>query len=464
MTLRTLHVCFSFPPDPPGGTEIYVASLCRQLAQQGVAAFVAAPGERDVSYEVEGIAVRRFQQGRSIRLEEIYSGDPIAAASFGRLLDGEHVDIVHLHALSPACSPLLAKEAKRRGLPVVFTYHTPTASCLRGTMLLWGKDPCDGRMDVGRCTTCCLEGRGAGWMLGRTLAAMPAAGGDWIGRMGRHGKAWTALRMSSLVQRQHDSFRTFLELVDRIVILSPWVESVLARNRVPQVKMVRSAHGIVPDAAARRAGRRATDRTRMIHLGRTDPVKGTDLIIKALRELPDAAIDLDIYGVVQDKTSGALLDRLRDLAAGDPRIRFLPPLAHKRVLTTLAQYNCLVVPSQWMETGPLVVLEAFTAGVPVIASALGGLADKVTDEVDGLLVRPFHEVAAWTAALRRYSTDKDLANRLSASVRRPRPLADVAEDMRLVYEALHAGRIQPSVARRLRSATAAHPLERPHAP
>jgi glycosyltransferase involved in cell wall biosynthesis len=91
-----------------------------------------------------------------------------------------------------------------------------------------------------------------------------------------------------------------------------------------------------------------------------------------------------------------------------------------------------------METGPLVVLEAFAAGVPILASALGGLVDKVTDEVDGLLVRPFDNVDAWAAALRRFTNDRDLANRLSASVGRPRSLTGVVDDMRALYECLHA--------------------------
>jgi hypothetical protein len=66
--MRTLHLCYSFPPDPPGGTEVYVASLCRGLAAQGISAMVAAPGEREDSYEVDGIAVRRFQHNRALKL------------------------------------------------------------------------------------------------------------------------------------------------------------------------------------------------------------------------------------------------------------------------------------------------------------------------------------------------------------------------------------------------------------
>ena len=56
------------------------------------------------------------------------------------------------------------------------------------------------------------------------------------------------------------------------------------------------------------------------------------------------------------------------------------------VIDRLSRYHVVAVPSQWMETGPLVILESFAAGVPVIGSALGGIADKVDDGVSGLLL------------------------------------------------------------------------------
>ena len=51
----------------------------------------------------------------------------------------------------------------------------------------------------------------------------------------------------------------------------------------------------------------------------------------------------------------------------------------------------------------------------------------------------FDSVDAWAAALRRFTNDRDLANRLSASVGRPRSLTGAVDDMRVLYESLHAG-------------------------
>jgi len=96
----------------------------------------------------------------------------------------------------------------------------------------------------------------------------------------------------------------------------------------------------------------------------------------------------------------------------------------------------VVVPSQGMETGPLVVLEAFAAGVPVLGSALGGIPDKVRDGVDGLLVDPYHAVEAWRAALLRVGADRDLVAALTRGVRPPRSMAEVAREMRAIYAEL----------------------------
>ena len=84
-------------------------------------------------------------------------------------------------------------------------------------------------------------------------------------------------------------------------------------------------------------------------------------------------------------------------------------------MPTVAAYDVMLVPSQVVETGPLVVLDAHAAGVPVIGSALGGIADRVLDDVNGQLV-PHGSVAAWTAAVRRVARDRSILDRWRGAI------------------------------------------------
>lgn len=179
--MKTLHIVFSFPLDPPGGTELYVAALCRELKAIGIDWVVAAPGAKNARYRHDGLTVRRFQQDAGLDLAALYGeGDRLAAENFERLLDEERPDIVHQHAITPGCSIQVAERTKKRGLPLVFTYHTPTTTCQRGTLLELGTTPCDGRLDAVRCSTCTLHGLGLGRGTSRALAHLPAGAGAML--------------------------------------------------------------------------------------------------------------------------------------------------------------------------------------------------------------------------------------------------------------------------------------------
>jgi len=437
--MKSVHVPFGFYPDPAGGTEVYVAALATALTRQGHPAIIAAPGIADADYTQDQLPVHRFAVSDHVSdISDLYGeGDADAASRFGRILEREQPDIVHLHAFTRACSVKLVREARSRRIPVVFTYHTPTVSCQRGTLLEFGSEPCDGRVSVSRCASCTLHGLGMNALTSRLLGRTPVAVGNLLGAARVDGGGWTALRMSSLTDRRRQALLALLSLADRVVALSPWVHAVLRQNGVPESKIFVSPHGISVSEnrpflpAANHAGR-----VRVAHLGRLDPVKGTGVLIRALRLIPDAPIDLDIFGIVQGSADMTVLRELRGLAGDDQRIRFLPAVEHSTVVERLADYDLLAVPSQWLETGPLVVLEAFAAGIPVLGSGLGGLLDKVDDGVDGLLVRPHGSVVAWAQTLKRCADDRELLRRLRRAVRRPRSTADVANDMVSLYRSV----------------------------
>ena len=438
-----LHVPYTFFPDPVGGTEIYVVGLAEALRHYGVQSAVAAPGDVDDSYLHDEVPIFRFATGTGADLERAYGApDPRAARSFTTLIARLRPGIVHLHALTAAVSVALVDAAHAAGGKVVLTYHTPTVSCARGTMMWMGRAPCDGTLDRRRCTRCALAQHGVPPFLREAIARMPQAIGDALGQARLAGAAFTALRLPSLVGAGHQRFADLARKVDRIVAPCRWVCEVLRRNGVPEEKLVLCRQGLSrhsgrqalpqPNLASRAAGRVL----RLGYFGRLDPTKGVDIVVDALRRAPNAAVRFEIYGIRQPGYE-AYAATLEHAAAKDPRVVFLSALPPEAVGEAMRRCDLVVVPSRGLETGPLVVLEAFAAGTPVFGAELGGIAELVSDRVDGLLIRP-EDPSAWASAIVALAAAPEQVARLRAGIRPPRTMDDVARDMAGLYQALLA--------------------------
>jgi glycosyltransferase involved in cell wall biosynthesis len=92
----------------------------------------------------------------------------------------------------------------------------------------------------------------------------------------------------------------------------------------------------------------------------------------------------------------------------------------------------------WLENAPFVVEEAFASGVPVVASDIGGLAERVEHEKSGLLFPP-GDVSALAWTLRRLLDEPELLPRLRAGLPRVLGIEDDAEQTRELYRKLRAG-------------------------
>ncbi len=448
--VRVIEIPYCYHPDPVGGTEVYVEALARHLQARGIEVIVAAPGDGDAGYEHNGLRVRRYAVGPVEELRELYGeGDAQAAAEFARILDEERPDLVHLHAFTRGVSLRTVHEAKQRGIPVVFTYHTPTVSCQRGTLLRWGKEVCDGLLRPDLCTACALHGLGANRLAAHSLARMPSVVNGWMARAHLSGGIWTALRMRGLVELRHSAFRALMQEVDHIVVLAQWTRELLLRNGVPPDKLTLCRHGLFRPASSTHHSQLETinwkfgirnchSTVRIAFLGRLDPTKGPDLLVRAVQALPQAALELHLYGIVQGNSGGAYVERLRALAGDDSRIEFRPPVPPEGVVELLSTYDLVAVPSRVLETGPLVVLEAFAAGTPVLGSRLGGIAELVADGVNGILVE-VDSLEGWREAIRRFVEDRTQIETLRRGIRAPRSMSEVAHEMLLVYQSVSTG-------------------------
>lgn len=153
--------------------------------------------------------------------------------------------------------------------------------------------------------------------------------------------------------------------------------------------------------------RRPAERPTVGYVGRISPEKGVDVALRALAALGDAGLEVDF-----EVAGGGEAEHLRELETlaaslgiGD-RARFLGPLDTAALKDFYARLHALVVPSVWEEPAGLVLVEGALAGVPLVASRVGGIPEIVRDPDEALLVPP-GDPAALAAALRRNLTEPE---------------------------------------------------------
>ncbi len=150
----------------------------------------------------------------------------------------------------------------------------------------------------------------------------------------------------------------------------------------------------------------------LVFAGRLATQKSLHIALQALAEVDGVSLVL-----AGDGPERPALDALvAELGLGD-RVRFLGAQPRETVLELFGAADAVLLTSSW-ENFPHGVVEGLAAGTPVIATDVGGVAEIVTDGVDGLLV-PSEDVPALVAAIRRYFGDEELRARLREGAGRP---------------------------------------------
>ncbi|CAB4849399.1 unannotated protein [freshwater metagenome] len=174
-----------------------------------------------------------------------------------------------------------------------------------------------------------------------------------------------------------------------------------------------------------RAGARARvgvdpDKLVLLFVGRIQPLKAPDVLIKAVAAMVSATPSLRerLHVVICGGPSGTGMAHphaLEDLATANgigDLVRFVPPVDRVRLADWYRAADICVVPS-YSESFGLVAVEAQACGTPVVAARVGGLPTAVADGISGLLVDG-HDPLVWAETLGRTVTDPGLLRRLSA--------------------------------------------------
>ena len=210
--------------------------------------------------------------------------------------------------------------------------------------------------------------------------------------------------------------RWFCRRASRVIAVSDAVKRRLVKqDDVPpeKIAVIPNAVPAIPDSESGTPPLRdeLRDRPLVGVLARLQPEKGVATFLKAgahvAKVVPQAC-----FIVVGDGPLRTELEVLVRRLCMEQNVRFLGFRSDPRALIELLEV--LVVPSL-TEGAPLVVLEAMAAGVPIVASAVGGIPDQIRHEGEGLLVPPGDPAALGDAVLKLLS-NPGLARRMGASV------------------------------------------------
>jgi glycosyltransferase involved in cell wall biosynthesis len=408
--VRVLHVIHDYLPRHRAGSELYVQALCRaQRPRHEVRVLCAEYDTRrrhgSLSERLhDGVEVIELVNNWRFRSFEESWRSPEVGAALAEALDRARPEVVHVHNLLDLSLELPAL-ARARGAAVVATLHDYTPFCPSGGQRVHvAEEHVCRTIDVERCARC-------------------FAGSVWSARMSRGIRGWLEriLRRSSGARPEPEQLaarleaaRRALEAFDVLVAPSKSLAAEYAALGAPRERIEVSDYGLPPLAAERSTGR--GERLRIGYVGTPIWHKGVHVLLEAAAGLPDGRWDLDVWG--DTSVAPAYSRRLRRRAEGLP-VRFRGAFGSGEANDVYAALDVLVVPSLWLENSPLVVHEAFLAGVPVVAARIGGLADLVEHERSGLLYEPASP-AALRAALLRCIREPGLLERLAAA----RPAVD----------------------------------------
>lgn len=147
-----------------------------------------------------------------------------------------------------------------------------------------------------------------------------------------------------------------------------------------------------PLGAPPEARSRTTGVERIVVVARLEREKGVEVLLEAFAELAARRPMAELVVVGGGSRAGALSERISALGLAR-RVSLLGSLGREAAMAAIASASVLCVPSIWAETMPLVLLDAFSAGVPVVATRAGGIPFAVHHGASGLLVPPSDPVA-----------------------------------------------------------------------
>lgn len=342
-------------------------------------ALLRAKGHEVELIEEHNDGIVTWIRAANTALESVYSTS--SARRVQAQIDSFKPDLVHVHNFFPRLSPSVHYACHKSRIPVVQTLHNYRLLCPASTFLR------DGHI----CEEC--MGKGIPW---------PAI---------QHGCYRKSRLASAAVVNMlsiHRGLRTWSRTVSRFIALTEFARAKFIEGGLPEEAITVKPNFVSPDP-----GIGIGKGSYALFVGRLSEEKGLDTLLAAWRQLP-ATYQLKIVG------DGPMAATVTDAASTLPNIECLGPRNTEDVARLMADATILVLPSISYETFGLVLIEALAAGLPVIASRLGAMAELVADGETGILFTP--------------GSGKDLATAVAWAFSHPKELEPMRRNARDTFE------------------------------
>ena len=348
-----------------GGMNIYVVESAKKMAASGVEVDIftratksGLPEKIDIA---PGVSVRHLEAGpyEGISKDELPSQLCALTSSFMQVesrFPRGYYDVIHSHYWISGQLGWMVSE--RTGIPLIHTMHTMAK--VKNLSLAENEKP---------------------------EPTMRAIGEEQVVRASKALIANTDAEAAALVS-------LYGACPDDVYVVAPGVD--LSTFKIgPGKKATREKLNIAPDALV------------LTFVGRIQPHKGPDVLIRAAAEMVKhspflrSKLAVLIIGGASGNGQGEP-ERLRQLAkflAVEDIVHFMPPVAREDLPDWYRASDLVCVPS-YSESFGLVALEAQACGTPVVATAVGGLRTAVADGISGSLVDG-HDPRAWSAVISR---------------------------------------------------------------
>nr|WP_211176424.1 glycosyltransferase [Brasilonema sp. UFV-L1] len=297
-------------------------------------------------------------------------------------------DVVHIHNFFPLLSPSVHYACQEAGVPVVQTLQNYRLFCLNSYFFREGKV----------CEDC----------FGKFFAWSGVVHGCYRGSK-------TGSVVVGAMQSVHRIIQTWDKVVDVYITVTEFARHKYIQGNLPASKLVVKPNFLYPDPKQGKGqGNYA------LFVGRLSPEKGLKTLFLAWEKLA-GKIPLKIVG------EGPLSDEVASTAQRLTDVEWLGKQPKTRVLDLMKDAQVLIFPSLWYEGFPLVIVEAYAVGLPVIASNLGSQSSLIEHGRTGLHFRP--------------GDPEDLVAQVEWVLTHPIALAQMRQETRAEFEAKYTAEI-----------------------